>query len=75
MEPPRVDWECFAWNLKDHMQEVSMSTRDVEAATGVDHATLSRASNGKPCRVEVYLALCAWMKAKPMYFLCEQENV
>jgi lambda repressor-like predicted transcriptional regulator len=65
---PVIDWDCVAYNLKDHMETEGLSLRALQKRTGVDKSTLLRICAGKRCTPEAYLAVCFTMGAKPMYF-------
>ena len=54
-----MDWMHLARSLRARIDETGYSLRELEGITGIDHATLSRATNGKPCTVASYLAICS----------------
>lgn len=72
---PQIDWDSFAWHIRDAIKDGGASLRDLQRITGVDHATIQRASQGRPIRVEAYLALCDLLDADPRYWFTDAEGV
>lgn len=74
MSKPVVDWDSFAWHIRDALRAGGASLRDFERITGVDHNTILRATQGRPVRVEAYLALCDLLDADPKYWFTDHEG-
>jgi transcriptional regulator with XRE-family HTH domain len=53
---------AFGGRLRRLMRARGVSLREVEAATGVDHATIGRVCGGKAPSVENYLRIMGWMR-------------
>ncbi len=72
MPAPTVDWDSFGWHLREALQSASL--RDLQRITGVDHATIQRASKGKCVRVEAYLSLCSLLDSDPLYWFTDSDG-
>lgn len=69
----RVDWEHFGARIKAQAVVDGAHFNEVEKRLGVSHARMVNASQGKPVGTEIFLTLCHWMQADPMWF-CQPEG-
>jgi hypothetical protein len=63
-----VDWERFGNAIRSQALVEAKHLTDVEKQTGLSHARMVNAAQGKPVGTEIFLTLCHWMQQDPLYF-------
>jgi transcriptional regulator with XRE-family HTH domain len=64
----KFQWKKFGQHVRDFREGTKCSLRETAEVMPIGHATLSRAENGKPVTVPVFLFLCDWMNSNPFQY-------
>jgi transcriptional regulator with XRE-family HTH domain len=63
-----IAWTRLAEAVRTTRQTRRLRLSEVQAMTGVSKSGLSRTEHGRPCTVEVFMTLCAWIGSDPRSF-------
>jgi transcriptional regulator with XRE-family HTH domain len=66
---PKFGWKRFGRDLRECRIAADLSLRDIAGDVSVSHPTWSRAENGRPVTVPVFLKLCGWLGVDPQSYL------